>query len=938
MFVRKASLIAVIVLLLVGVGSVSAHATLVRSDPPANAVLDKPPQAIRLWFTEPVEPDFSRITLRDASGTTLETLPSQVDSSDATQMSLRVGNLTDGVYTVTWRNVSAADGHEAEGSFPITIGKAVATSGAVALNFDESVPLGATLIRWFNLLSLSLLVGGISFRMFVWSPALPGGNPLAERRMRWVVWIGWLLVGVSGVLLLVLQAAVAIGNPSLSVITDPAFKDIITHTRFGSLWVARMEFWAGTGALLAYARNNVRMYWMPLLVAGNILVTTSLFSHASSTPDSAVSIAADFLHLLATTLWIGGLAQFVVVIGVVRRELTPSAPVLGALVGYFSNFARVAVASLIVTGLYAAWLQVGSIDGLLTTLYGQTLVVKGLLIVPLLGIAAINLVYTHRALQSGKETGGMILHGLVSMEIVLTVGILGTVGVLTSSYPARLTTAVRAATPAPTPAKNLFTMHDVDGMHIHLGIYPGWVGNNTFDLNLFEDAMTGKPITDASLIRLRFDNLDQKMGTSELRPVSLGDGTYEIQGANLSVAGNWRIRITIQRPGKYDTVNDFEFNMELPPLPPAAPPVQAQPSLSEREVALLAVGLAALALGGFFAGEMGWRAKWRVRSITATGATALVIGLLLGGVAFLVSGVQAMQTVAEAAPAPVPINTSPPAEKLVKFHIQYQAALPHLLTDKGTLLEPDDQGIWHPMTVDAKVTDVYVDPKGIVWASTDAGLRVYQNGAWEQLDAVPETRIKLVHGYMLAFGGTQTTRIPTDVDTKFLLHLAPPDTSKPANDLYMLGDHSHAILSDQKVFLTFDEGKTWEPLDTPAPIVSIGTDIDGNLLAGTADNLLLWNYDTHTWEKTLPLPGGQPITAMDNSSDTLYAVAGGKLYRQQGTGWQLITLLDIPGANMSWVQYQYPDTWWVLDSANARLWSTNTSGVWKYTQVVVNTN
>src|SRR5437879_12762333 len=46
----------------------SAHANLVRSDPPANAVLDVSPTQIRLWFSEAPEPGFSQVQLLDRAG------------------------------------------------------------------------------------------------------------------------------------------------------------------------------------------------------------------------------------------------------------------------------------------------------------------------------------------------------------------------------------------------------------------------------------------------------------------------------------------------------------------------------------------------------------------------------------------------------------------------------------------------------------------------------------------------------------------------------------------------------------------------------------------------------------------------------------------------------------------------------------------------------
>src|SRR5436190_20376982 len=54
-------------------GGAGAHAFLDHSDPPANAVLPEPPQYISLWFTEPIEPQYSHAKLFDATGQQVET-------------------------------------------------------------------------------------------------------------------------------------------------------------------------------------------------------------------------------------------------------------------------------------------------------------------------------------------------------------------------------------------------------------------------------------------------------------------------------------------------------------------------------------------------------------------------------------------------------------------------------------------------------------------------------------------------------------------------------------------------------------------------------------------------------------------------------------------------------------------------------------------------
>jgi copper transport protein len=627
-----------ILIALIPFSAVSAHANLERADPEQNTVLTEPPPVIRLWFTEPIEPNFSYINLRDVDGNIVQTPPSQIDPADSKVMFLTPGTIPDGLYTVSWRAVSNTDGHQTIGSFPIAVGEGIQLPTSFTASY-ESIPADSAFIRWLNLLSMSLAVGGIGFMLFVWQSSVPEGQTDAERRIRLLMWAGWLVLGIAGGLALLLQVSLAADVPLLSAIGDPALGRIVAGTRYGNLWLTRTALWFGLALALVFARGDRWFYSVGLGLGFGILLTNSLFSHAAGAQDNTPAIAADWLHLIASSLWIGGLVQFIAVIGAVRRYVSPPTPMVSTLVGYFSNFARVTVAILVITGLYATWLQVGSIDGLLTTLYGQALLVKLILFLPLLGIAGINLWITHRELKSGNQAWIQRLRGMLGAEIVLTIAILGAVGAMTAISPSRSTLAVRASVPPPPLPSPIIDTKTVDDLNINLEITPGWIGNNTFNLTLTD--VTGQPVTDASRIRLRLNSLSQNIGESELRPEHVADGLYSISGDNLSLTGEWRLRLTIQRPDKFDTVVDFHPQMSLPPAPAKITLVDPNPPLSSRVIALMLVGVLALTAGGFFIGQN--------RPRFLNGAGLLAAGLILMGLIFLGSGIMGMQTPSVAA-------------------------------------------------------------------------------------------------------------------------------------------------------------------------------------------------------------------------------------------------------------------------------------------------
>lgn len=612
-----------ILLTLFRVTSVQAHASLASSDPPANASLSVPPDEITLRFTEPLESSFSRFVLRDSDGNLVETAQSQIDSGDQTVLLMQPGTLPDGLYTVVWR-VLSTDGHSTEGSFAFGVGVTV-TSDVSKPVIDESIPPESAIVRWMNLLSLALPVGSIAFWLFAWRQAVPNGQPHIEKRMRQWMAFGWLLLGITSLLSLMLQASIGADVPFWSVVTHPSLGETLTSSRYGQIWLARIVYWLGLGGVLWLARNERWLYWIALVIGGQILLTTSLYSHAAAVQtDTTAAIAGDWLHLLATSVWIGGLVQFAIVIGLVRRYFSVSTPILSTLVGYFSNFARVCVVGLAISGIYSAWLQVGSVDALFVTTYGQLLLIKIGLVIPMLAVSAINLIFTSRSLQRGEELWAGRLRGLIGAEVALGVGIMAAVGMLTAIPPARTVLAVQNAAVPDAVLEPFLEMQTGETVMAHLEISPGYVGANTFTVNLYD--LDGNPLSDAQLIRLRIDNTEQNLGESELRPELNPDGAYVVDGSNLSMPGAWRIRMTVQRPGEFDTLMDFYPTVSYAP-PPAAPIVETSLPMTDRVALALLTALALLASGGFFAAKT--HPNWK------TGAGVMTVLLLAVGGLFL---------------------------------------------------------------------------------------------------------------------------------------------------------------------------------------------------------------------------------------------------------------------------------------------------------------
>jgi methionine-rich copper-binding protein CopC len=98
-----------------------AHAFLDHSDPAVGSTVPATPAVIHLWFTQQLEPAFSSVTVTDPSGATMNAEPAAVDSSNGSELDVKLKPLAPGTYTVKW-HVLSVDTHTTEGDFTFHVG------------------------------------------------------------------------------------------------------------------------------------------------------------------------------------------------------------------------------------------------------------------------------------------------------------------------------------------------------------------------------------------------------------------------------------------------------------------------------------------------------------------------------------------------------------------------------------------------------------------------------------------------------------------------------------------------------------------------------------------------------------------------------------------------------------------------------------------------
>ena len=145
-------------------------------------------------------------------------------------------------------------------------------------------------------------------------------------------------------------------------------------------------------------------------------------------------LAADFFHLIAAGLWLGGLIPLALLLVYLRRfrEETWISVACDA-ASRFSNLGIVAVGILLVSGTINAWFLIGRMQGLIGTSYGRLLLLKITLFAAMVCLAGINRQYLLPRLfgDVGMDQGSGTVRWLVRsalVEIALGLGVIIIVG------------------------------------------------------------------------------------------------------------------------------------------------------------------------------------------------------------------------------------------------------------------------------------------------------------------------------------------------------------------------------------------------------------------------------------------------------------------------------------------------------------------------------
>ena len=513
------------------VSPASAHAGLESSDPAAGELLASAPATIDMSFTEPPDPGLSTVTVVEANGIAVEIGPVERGSAPRSLRASLPADLTDGVYTVSWRVVSTADSHPTSGVFAFGVGVSAGTIEPSTDGPASSTPRPSPLAVAGKVLlyaGLAVAVGAT-----VTGLATFGGHVPARR----------MLLPIAGACAILGAISMTLAEAQL---LDVSISDLLgSDTGRSYLWLL-----ATTTATLVAAVAASRVTGRGLLLATGLAAASAMFvratsGHAAALTPSLPSEIAQFVHFLGIGVWIGGLVPLLALV-LQRRRDGVAVPL--DQVRAFSRLAGWALLVVVSTGAVRAVGEAGGIGDVGTMLtgtsYGTTLIVKVILALLLIGLGAVN----RRRSIPRLAADGNLLRQVVAIELVAALGVLGLTGTLTSLNPDPPADTSRPAKPTDVTATGADFATTI---RVTFTATPGTAGPNTFRARVVDyDVATPVEANEVTVLMAPIGRPEIEQATLTLEPEGAADGgvptAWVGAGTQLAIAGAWDLVVQVR--------------------------------------------------------------------------------------------------------------------------------------------------------------------------------------------------------------------------------------------------------------------------------------------------------------------------------------------------------------------------------------------------------
>jgi putative copper export protein/methionine-rich copper-binding protein CopC len=615
-------------IVLFGAGPAAASPSVPVTSPAANAVLAQSPAHVTLQASSRVEASASRVVLYDAGH---RRVAGDAASRRGSLLVSDVPKLEPGVYTAVWRLAGAGGARDTAGSFAFAINDGGASPALVQQARPENKlnPAGRVIPRWLSFTAIMIFIGAAALRLLVTAPAVRRMATDEERSAVLAASDRRLLLLAAGAILLFVPATLGdlvnratdkdAGLGFWESIRPGAIADYLTGGPEGTLYDIRLLLTAAAVLVVVpAAAGALRRGWQHrpqpvgrVMFASLVLGTAELVARVIPTeapkpgiswPREIFTSVLDWGHMYGAAVWIGGLAGLAVLGASMRVPAARRGRFWPTALRRFSVVATVCVGAMILTGLWITWLHVGAPRLLVHTLYGETLLVKLVLVLILLGVAAANQLWLLPRVNAIREAGGGSTAAIVLRHFRKTVVAEAALGLLILLVVPFLSGSARNQEFQARAADLTQTQH-AGGHAVRLrpsGAQPGMT-----DYDVWAPGAGGR-------VTVAFSSPKLGVPETEALATSLGGDHYRVTGLYTPMAGTWQARVATESgpPATFDL-----GVVTTPPEPENAPPAVVTGST-------WAWGLGALLAVLLLLGGAGYVSRLQTRRRTVAGALA----------------------------------------------------------------------------------------------------------------------------------------------------------------------------------------------------------------------------------------------------------------------------------------------------------------------------
>ncbi|PLT32010.1 copper resistance protein CopC [Bacillus sp. V5-8f] len=500
-----------------------AHAYLVSSTPAENEILSQSPSKISLQFSEHIQSGFHSLVLLDHSGEQIKLNDAIGDDRSILEAKLK-DEIVPGTYSIQWKVVSA-DGHPIHGTISFSVGAGQKETDIVSASSDKDYPiLDIIVLRWLLYIGFSLFIGVIVCNVFIIEEG--AHQPTSVR----VIWAALIVFSIALLLNLPLQTTFYADVSWLEALRPSLLQETLEQTTAGTVWIFQLLllvilFLFTCMATLNGSVYSVRNWLLPLLVSIGLLVSKSIISHAAGTENPILAVMMDFLHLLASSVWVGGLFTVVFLLPKARLDSEHEQQMYWKSIHRFSLWAIIAVAIILLTGMYGSLLYVPTWHSLFHSPYGKILLGKILLFFIMIILGAFHF-------WRGRKRGKKGISGTAWIELIMGVVVLILVAILTN---------LPTADSSPSPFKD--TQQADEGTTVTLEISPNVEGQNTIQIDVKNPK--GDPVTNIEQVSLTLSHTEMKMEENTIILSKQLPGQFQTAGMYLNMNGKWKLSVHV---------------------------------------------------------------------------------------------------------------------------------------------------------------------------------------------------------------------------------------------------------------------------------------------------------------------------------------------------------------------------------------------------------